>query len=149
MENKVLTIDQMKKLVEMGIPVIQASMYYDSFGILHIMEESDRNDVFMTKDSENYGSKMPAFTSEDMLDIIPAWIQCYNTELLKDVCYGLDITKSDSEYFIEYVHEEGEVRSYCAAFSCHYKTLLEAAYNVLCFLKFDDKLKKSAIQTHK
>lgn len=127
MENKVLTIEQMQELIDMGIDISSASCIWWNFadlGFALMLLNDGRESLTIEKMKENHGAEniVPAFTLQDILDMLPrAWeIGAYNAN------------RNTITVFLD--DETGH---------CHQEvsdSLLEAAFNMLKWCKQNNYL---------
>lgn len=141
MRDQVLSIERMQHLKELGVETSKASMYFSyHWDRLNIVTEHGN-----LKAWEERGLGIGAFTLQDMLEMIPCKLFCDETGyaanlqpiLLSQTCY-LTFTKHDTgKYEIAYISRKQEYLHYVNG-----KTILEAAYNMLCWLAENKLLAK-------
>lgn len=111
----VLTVEQMDILISKGLDCTKASMFY------HEKEEYTIPHKVVSKDIFNYGHNIiPAFTLEDILNILPKYIR-KNKEVYQLIFYL-------SDKALIYSNMSKMTPSLCVR--C-YPTLIEAAYEML------------------
>lgn len=141
MKEKVLSVEQMKHLQELGVDTSKAKMaWYAIYETLPnwYNELNIRDDVF----DKNYPS-VPTFTLQDMLEMMPSSIESdnilYHFELLK-----LNLSQSMGYKGIvnETVDENGdEINRIKYHILLWNKNLLTCAYEMLCWLAENEHLK--------
>lgn len=122
MKKQVLSIEQMKRLHELGLDTSQASMEYieDNNGkILCISKENKHN----IKDIEEGFIICEAFTLQDIVDLLPGTIINNGDEY----CLEFGLSEPDkSGWYIQY-------KSVQTISVLKYVTFIDAAYEMLCW----------------
>lgn len=127
MKNQVLSIEQMQQLKELGVDTSKASMCW--------VRDAEGNRTIEIHDEYCYEmsflNPVPAFTLQDMLDMMPNIIE---------------VNECECSLYI-FFHEDGiSVYYECGydeqpAFFCE-DSILESAYNMLCWLAENGYLNK-------
>lgn len=123
--NKICTsIEQSKKLIELGIDINTADMDYIPFA----------------NDPENYDCVINLWNNEHEDDWIPAWSLSTLLELILDIIedYVLRIDKVYGEYYIWY-DKIGEGWSDNMAHSSS-ENFIDVAFEAICWLKENNKI---------
>lgn len=122
--NKICTtIEQSKKLIELGIDVNTADMYWWTYGKRYYREAMDDGDF-------NKEADIPAWSLTALLGIIPKHIKNYNV---------LRIDISDNDFAIWY----DDVSNGCVNETLPDITMesaVDACYEMICWLKENGKL---------
>lgn len=143
MNNQVLLIEQMQELIDMGIDTSSASCIWYNFadlGFALMFLNDGRESLTIEKMKENHGAEnvIPAFTLQDILDILPQgfYLEKDTTSLDKKVFLQINKTAGGG-YSIAYEQswdEEGKLK--IKMYGQQLKdSLLEAAFNMLKWVK--------------
>lgn len=131
MRDQVLSIERMQHLKELGVDTSKASIFWCTTG------PYEWDTFLILTNKVECLDLIPAFTLQDMLEMMPCKLFCDETGyaanlqpiLLSQTCY-LTFTKHDTgKYEIAYISRKQEYLHYING-----KTILEAAYNMLCWL---------------
>mgnify|MGYP000864632500 CR=1 FL=1 len=125
MENQVLSIEQMKRLIELGVNTSKASLFWcvvETKGCLPFLILTDRVDCL---------ELVPTFTLQDMLAIMPKEIEFKVDRYRKPVDCTLQIDAASDCIYYEYT-AWGEFE--CAKYFGDSDNLLEAVYYMLSWL---------------
>lgn len=120
MKKQVLSLEQMKRLHELGLDTSQASMEYieDNNGkILCISKENEHN----IKDIEEGLIICETLTLQDILDLLPKEIEKENRN------YQLEMFRNPQRYFVSYYWLDNLL------ISLNEVEFIDAAYEMLCW----------------
>lgn len=140
MENQVTSIEQSKRLLEMGIPAEKASMVWYRRGGVGL----DSNNKIMWGDwelsmppitSNWYQETIPAFTVADLLGMLPSRMKVDGNTLKLRIYRGRYV--DDNSWDIWYERDEIEIRTCTSAKG---NTLIDAAFEMVKTLCEDGKL---------
>lgn len=122
----VLSVEQMKHLQEFGLNTSDASMCYCCFyGNKEEWELEIYEDVINQKRDPVFWEIIPAFTLQDIIELLPHSIQPNPDE----GTYYLNLYYYDLSWVVDYLDNEGN-GSYVATTSDD--SFIEAAYEMLC-----------------
>lgn len=128
MRNQVLSVEQMLKLQRLGIDISSSGMcwcrptgYKNEKWELEIYE-----DVINQKRDSAFWEIIPAFTLQDIIELLPRSIQPNPDE----GTYYLNLYYYDLSWVVDYLNNEGD-GSYFAITSND--SFIEAAYEMLCW----------------
>lgn len=89
MKEQVTSIEQSKRLVELGVPVQKASMVWETISLVHnptlLIWEANTDMKYWQVDNLGY---VPAFTIADLIAILPTTCGCFQI--------GLDRVRKDN-----------------------------------------------------
>lgn len=121
MENKVLLIEQMKELNELGIDTSKASLYW------YATDESEFV-CFGTDIDKDCGDEIcPTFSLQDILELLPSYKITYDKHT-KDVDkYEIRVYTTDGQHYITHITQSA-------------KSLLDAAFEMLKWCKINNCL---------
>lgn len=125
MENQVTSIEQSRRLLELGVPAEKASMrwgIYRDFG-----ENSNRCKLLLSNQDvfSDYATYIPAFTVADLLGMLPTIIS------YKDRLYYLSVRISGYDCSVEYIlHDCVEGVAYIGALN----TMINSLFNAIEWL---------------
>lgn len=104
MKDQATTIEQSKRLIEMGVPAEKASMVrIDDADIPSFREELSIDLEGFERDGHTY---TPAYTVADLLELLPMFIE-------QDDTYYLYISKCYEGWYVGYETEKGSGRLHC------------------------------------
>lgn len=120
MKNQVLSIEQMRELIDMGIDISSASCIWWNFadlGFVLMLLNDGRESITIEKMKENHGAEniVPTFTLNDILELLP-----------KIPDYNLEVHPGYNS--LSYITSYGAFHCLC---SFEEKTLLQAAFRML------------------
>lgn len=113
MKDQVLSIRRMKHLKKLGVDVSKASMVYNSDGTLRIMDEVTTK-KFIEHPQSAIKVWCPAFTLQDMIEMIPQDIEWYT----------LHVSKTATAY----LNGWSTMKVFCK------EGILTNTYNMLCWI---------------
>lgn len=157
MKDQVLSIDQMQHLRDLGVDTQEASIvhlfkdeegyYIDYDEAEALREEIVVLDRYYDAEMGNYDHSLRmdygVFTLQDLLNIIPPRVSSGSNEV-----FSLRIERCIDEWGVYYGTTEDSDRSKLST-PIYGDTLLEAAYEMLCYLAENNLLKKVEIMTNK
>lgn len=133
MENKALTIEQMRELIDMGIDVSKASIYWSVNKVNARGRKSDLMPPFLTfhKNNQVVGlasfEYIPTFTLQDILDMLPKYIKVGEYEYKWNIMPLLD------QYVFQYLDIYDRIGSALITFT--EDDVMVGAYNLLKWCK--------------
>lgn len=116
------TIEQSRKLIELGIDVNTADMFYDNPDLLNNPPEIIVNHNYPFNDSD-----IPCWSTEALMKLLPRNIYTKDNFVLNDIQAYKD------NYRISYTNLS--YYEYKYVIECKYDTLIECAYNMIVKLK--------------
>jgi len=122
MEEQVLSIEQMKHLIELGVDTSKASMCYQKTS--YSIDEPFEDELCIGFDGKN---GIPTFTLQDILEMLP-----FNIMDSNDVIYILNVEKYEKFYRTTYVHRDGDMTKRLVGRIGD--TILESAYKMLSWV---------------
>lgn len=123
------TIEQSKKLVELGIDVDTADMYYPYY---LEFDKYPSTPLALDDELKNYqliGEDIPCWSTEALLKLLPRCIYTKDNFVLNDIQAYKD------SYRISYTNISYTNYEYKNVIECKYDTLIECAYNMIVKLK--------------
>jgi hypothetical protein len=147
MKNQVLSIEQMRHLEELGVDTSKASMFYvpkikpkDEYYLLNIKP----TDLPYIPNNTPY---TPTFILQDIIEVLPKQIVIVGIEdeCLGERTYWLRIESNVYGWQIYYITSSDQY--HCSKF-VESKSLLEAAYNMLCWCAENGYLKGGNSGSH-
>ena len=134
MKNQVLSIEQMRKLKELGVDTSKASMHFlympTAKSIMSgVYEVDDEPEVFVSQNGMNH--EHPTFTLQDVIELLPSQL------IHKGETLYLNFDNIGKEYGFYYVAVDFEIYIYF-----NDKNILQAAYNMLIWVIENGYLKK-------
>lgn len=116
------TTEQSRKLIELGIDVNTADMFYDNPDLLNNPPEIIVNHNYPFNDSD-----IPCWSTEALMKLLPRNIYTKDNFVLNDIQAYKD------NYRISYTNLS--CYEYKDVIECKYDTLIECAYNMIVKLK--------------
>lgn len=126
MKEQVLSIEQMQELIDMGVDVSKASIYWSVNKVNARGSKSDLMPPFLTFSKTNLTvgwasfEYIPTFTLQDILEMLIKYInvndKVYFLTLMYDVSEGVVISYC-SEHIMDILHSEGSSKQINAAFN--------------------------------
>lgn len=142
MKDQVLSIDQMRHLRDLNIDTSKASLYWVRRCHGYKIDDNSTGEWFLSLQKEfqvigfmSYEA-IPTFTLQDLLNILPSRIYSKSYEI-----YSLRIDRYLDEWGVYYGTTEDSDGSKLST-PIYGDTLLEAAYEMLCYLAENNLLKK-------
>ena len=142
MKDQVLSIDQMRHLRDLNIDTSKASLYWVRRCHGYKIDDNSTGEWFLSLQKEfqvigfmSY-EVIPTFTLQDLLNILPSRIYSKSYEI-----YSLRIDRYLDDWEIYYKTTEDSDGSKLST-PIYGDTLLEAAYEMLCYLAENNLLKK-------
>jgi hypothetical protein len=128
MKNQVLSIEQMRKLKELGVDTSKASMHFlympTAKSIMSgVYEVDDEPEVFVSQNGMNH--EHPTFTLQDIIELLPKSIIINSVKHWFCVCQNYLLTEFQVMYFDGY-DPYGVMKQD--------KSLLQAAYEMLIWV---------------
>lgn len=133
MEKQVLSIEQMKHLQELGLDTSDASMHYQFLptadAIINGTDEVEKEpSLFVSQ--PNMEHKYPTYTLQDIIELLPESIMDDKNEMYKGTKYWYYLTITPS-WVVSYDEGKGFLEPIKCCIS---ESLLEASYNMLCWV---------------
>lgn len=107
MKEQVTSIEQSKRLVELGVPVQKASMVWETISLVHnptlLIWEANTDMKYWQVDNLGY---VPAFTIADLIAILPITCGCFQIGLdrvIKDNTHIFYEDYADSSHIIFFI----------------------------------------------
>lgn len=142
MRDQVLSIDQMKHLKDLDIDTSEATLYWTRHCHGYKIDDDSTGEWFLSLQKEfqvigfmSY-EVIPTFTLQDLLNVIPPRVSSRSNEV-----FFLRIERCIDEWEVYYRTIEDSDGSKLFA-PIYGDTLLEAAYEMLCYLAENNLLKK-------
>ena len=142
MKDQVLSIDQMRHLRDLNIDISKASLYWVRRCHGYKIDDNSTGEWFLSLQKEfqvigfmSY-EVIPTFTLQDLLNILPSRIYSKSYEI-----YSLRIDRYLDEWGVYYGTTEDSDGSKLST-PIYGDTLVEAAYEMLCYLAENNLLKK-------
>lgn len=142
MRDQVLSIDQMKHLKDLDIDTSEATLYWTRRCHGCKIDDDSTGEWFLSLQKEfqvigfiSYEG-IPTFTLQDLLNVIPCMLSSRSHEV-----FSLRIEKYIDEWRVYYGTTEDSDGSKLFA-PIYGDTLLEAVYEMLCYLAENNLLKK-------
>ena len=132
---KVLSVNQMQKLKELGIDTSKASIRVGQMIFTHgdPWYEKEEYDVYLFDHEDNYTNcfveKYRTFTSQDIIELLPREVTDYAD-------YHLLISKQRDSYSVSYENTDSFLVSFCRV------ELLDCLYEMLLWVIDNDYLEK-------
>lgn len=149
MRDQVLSIDQMKHLKDLDIDTSEATLYWTRRCHGCKIDDNSTGEWFLSLQKEFLAigftsyEVIPTFTLQELLNILPPRVYSKSYEI-----YSLRIDRYLDDWEIYYKTTEDSDGS--KLFTPIYRnTLLEAAYEMLCYFAENNLLKKVEIMTNK
>ena len=132
MKNQVLSIEQMRKLKELGVDTSKASMHFlympTAESIMSgVYEVDDEPEVFVSQNGMNH--EHPTFTLQDIIELLPKSIK------VKSYIYNLSIDYYANEFIIYYTYD------YDPFIQFNNNSILQAVCNMLIWVIENNYLK--------
>lgn len=128
------TIEQSKKLVELGIDVNTADMHYDEYDVNVDKLHEKGIEVFPTVNKhKNAEYKLPCWSTEALLDILDDIIVFGTEEDYHE--YTLHFGKDETSYYMYYEDTEFVANNIVDELDFSCSTLLECAFEIIVKLK--------------
>ena len=146
MKNQVLSIEQMRKLKELGVDTSKASMHFlympTAKSIMSgVYEVDDEPEVFVSQNGMNH--EHPTFTLQDIIELLPKSIS-HKYEVLSKTYEDTYVLVWDMEGgVVKYCDDIGCEREYTNHAIIHVNEIgvLESFYNMLIFVAENGYLK--------
>ena len=135
MKNQVLSIEQMRKLKELGVDTSKASMHFLYMPTAKsirsgVYEVDDEPEVFVSQNGMNH--EHPTFTLQDIIELLPKSIRINSVKHWFCVSQNCLLTEFQVMYFDGY-DSYGVIKQN--------KSLLQAGYNMLIWVNENGYLK--------
>jgi hypothetical protein len=122
MSKQVLSIEQMQHLKELGVDTSKASAYWHN--VIKFEKKKYVNEwILSLSDSVTLSTKkIPTFTLQDILDLLPTEIEKENRN------YQLEVFRNPQRYFVSYYWLDNLL------ISLNEVEFIDAAYEMLCWV---------------